>query len=74
MKFNGLGMNMGTLSRLSDARMRSIPPENPTGEKGCGGMRYLPLLDDIASVACWYQALPAAQFPRLPPIDYLEIV
>lgn len=36
--FNGLDMNMGTLSRLSDAQTRSISPENFTGEKGKGGM------------------------------------
>jgi hypothetical protein len=37
-KFNGLDMNMGTLSRLSDAQTRSISPENFTGAKGRGGM------------------------------------
>ena len=37
-KFNGLDMNLGTLSRLSDAQTRSISPENFTGEKGKGGM------------------------------------
>ncbi|MHC4442301.1 MAG: glycoside hydrolase family 172 protein [Planctomycetota bacterium] len=37
-KFNGLHMNMGNLSRLSDAKTRSISPENFTGEKGKGGM------------------------------------
>lgn len=36
--FNGLGMNMGNLWRLSSARSRSISPENFTGEKGRGGM------------------------------------
>jgi len=36
--FNGLEMNMGNLYRLSDARTRSISPENFTGEKGKGGM------------------------------------
>ena len=36
--FNGLGMNMGNLWRLSNAKTRSISPENPTGEKGKGGM------------------------------------
>ena len=36
------------------------------------GGRYLPLQDDIASVAYWYQALPAAKFPELPDVDYLE--
>lgn len=37
-QFNGLDMNMGTLSKLSDAKTRSISPENFTGEKGKGGM------------------------------------
>ncbi|AHF14087.1 glycoside hydrolase family 172 protein [Niabella soli] len=36
--FNGLDMNLGNLSRLSDAKTRSISPENFTGEKGRGGM------------------------------------
>ena len=36
--FNGLGMNLGNLSRLSNARSRSLSPENFRGEKGCGGM------------------------------------
>ncbi len=30
--FNGLDMNMGNLYRLSDAKTRSISPENFTGE------------------------------------------
>lgn len=33
-KFNGLGMSLATLSRLSDAVSRTITPENFTGEKG----------------------------------------
>ena len=37
-KFNGLEMNMGNLYRLSDAKTRSISPENFSGEKGRGGM------------------------------------
>lgn len=36
--FNGLDMNMGNLFRLSDAKTRSVSPENFTGEKGKGGM------------------------------------
>jgi hypothetical protein len=40
-KFNGLEMNMGNLYRLSDAKTRSISPENFTGEKGKGGMATL---------------------------------
>jgi len=38
MPFNGLGMNMGNLSRLSTAKTRSISPENFTGAKGAAGM------------------------------------
>ncbi len=38
------------------------------------GGRYLPLQDDIASVAFWYQTLPTAPFPKLPDRDYLEII
>jgi len=37
-KFSGLEMNMGNLYRTSDAKTRSISPENFTGEKGKGGM------------------------------------
>lgn len=38
------------------------------------GGRYLPLQDDIASVAYWYQTLPTALFPKLPKKDLLEII
>ena len=38
------------------------------------GGRYLPMQDDIASVAFWYQTLPAAPFPQLPDKDYLEVI
>jgi len=36
--------------------------------------RYLPLQDDIASVAYWYQTLPAKPFPTLPSRDALEVI
>ncbi|MCL6511400.1 MAG: DUF2961 domain-containing protein [Anaerolineae bacterium] len=36
--FNGLGMHLGNLSRLSNAKTRSISAENFTGEKGKAGM------------------------------------
>ena len=36
--------------------------------------RYLPLQDDIASVAYWYQALPTVPFPLLPARDDLEVI
>lgn len=38
------------------------------------GGRYLPLQDDIASVAYWYQTLPTAPFPELPDRDFLEVI
>lgn len=38
------------------------------------GGRYLPLQDDIASVAFWYQTEPHAKFPKLPDKDSLEII
>lgn len=37
------------------------------------GGRYLPLQDDISSVAFWYQTEPHASFPTIPDKDYLEI-
>lgn len=37
-EFNGLGMGLGNLSRISKAKSRSISAENFTGEKGKGGM------------------------------------
>jgi len=36
-KFNGIGSNMSNLFRLSDAKTRSISPENFNGTKGEGG-------------------------------------
>jgi hypothetical protein len=44
------------------------------GWRGDKDRRYLPLQDDIASVAFWYQTLPTAPFPALPGRDYLEVI
>ena len=38
------------------------------------GGRYLPLQDDIASTAFWYQAEPHSPFPALPDRDGLEVI
>jgi hypothetical protein len=38
------------------------------------GGRYLPLQDDIASVAYWYQTPVASNWPKLMGKDELEIV
>lgn len=37
------------------------------------GGRYLPLKDDIASVAFWYQTLPAPALTPLPSVDFLAV-
>jgi Protein of unknown function (DUF2961) len=37
------------------------------------GGRFLPLMDDMSSVAYWYQTEPHAAFPKLPDRDQLEI-
>ncbi len=35
--------------------------------------RYLPLRDDLSSVAFWYQTLPSLPFPALPERDLLAV-
>ncbi len=40
-KYDGLNSNLSNLFRMSDAKTRSISPENFTGEKGKGGMATL---------------------------------
>lgn len=47
-EFNGLGLNLGNLPRLSNAVTRSISAENPTGEKSKGGMALKGVLEDAA--------------------------
>ncbi|HXF60330.1 MAG TPA: glycoside hydrolase family 172 protein [Caldilineaceae bacterium] len=39
-----------------------------------GMRRYLPLQDDIASTAYWYQTEPHAPFPALPGLNELEVI
>ncbi len=49
-KFNDLGMNLGNLPRLSNAKTGSITCENFTGEKGKGyyvGMYRWHIMDPI---------------------------
>jgi hypothetical protein len=36
--------------------------------------RYLPLQDDIASTAFWYQTLPSTPLQPLPGRDFLEAI
>lgn len=44
------------------------------GWRAASTRQYLPLQDDLASVAFWYQTLPTAPFPVLPSRDFLEII
>jgi hypothetical protein len=39
-----------------------------------GQQRYLPLQDDIASTALWYQTEPHAPFPAFPDLNGLEVI
>ena len=39
-----------------------------------GKSRYLPLQDDIASTAFWYQTEPHAPFPELPGLNSLKVI
>jgi hypothetical protein len=39
-----------------------------------GQKRYLPLQDDIASTAFWYQSEPHAPFPETPTLNHLEVI
>jgi hypothetical protein len=39
-----------------------------------GKRRYLPLQDDIASTAFWYQTEPHAPFPAIPGLNALEVI
>ena len=48
--------------------MQALGWREPRENRG----RYLPLKDDIASVAYWYQAEPHGAFPTLPGVDELE--
>jgi hypothetical protein len=38
------------------------------------GKYYLPLQDDIASTAFWYQSEPHGPFPVFPDVTKLEVV
>ncbi len=65
MSFNGLGMNMGNLSRLSAAQSRSISAENFHGEKGKGGMA-------MEEGASWHCAKELGQGWKVSPCVHIE--
>jgi len=59
--FTGLEVNMHNLYRLSDARTRSVSPENFTGEPGKGGMARLNDKDTPNAANAWEQAKDLGQ-------------
>jgi hypothetical protein len=70
--FNGLDMNMSNLSRLSNAKTRSISPENYTGAKGRGGMADPKLDSGKRNVAnAWFAAQDLGQGWKVNP--FIEV-
>jgi len=57
-EFNGLGRNLGNLSRLSKAKTRSISAENPTGEKGKGAMATPSPTSPARELGCGWKCRP----------------
>jgi hypothetical protein len=70
-EFDGLQMNMGNLFRLSDAKTRSISPENFTGEKGHGGMARIGDTLYRNQANAWYQAKELGQGWKVNP--YIKV-
>ena len=64
--FNGLNNNLSNLYRTSDARTRSISPENFTGEKGKGGM------SKIGEGAASHEARELGQGWKVSPYIYIQ--
>jgi hypothetical protein len=62
--FNGLGLNLGNLSRLSSAQTRSISPENFTGAKGAGGRAKAGLgAEPAADLGQGWKVSPCVRIP-----------
>ncbi len=81
-KFSGIETNLSNLYRLSDAKSRSISPENFTGEKGKGGMATegtgARAARDLGqgwkvSPSVKIPAEPHNPFPKLPARDELDV-
>ena len=58
----------------SDPLRAGSARHHPGARLAPSGGRYLPLQDDIASTAFWYQSEPHAPFPELPDRDGLEVI
>lgn len=72
-RFNGLDMNMSNLSRLSDAKTRSISPENYSGAKGRGGTADPKLDSGKRNVAnAWWSASDLGKGWKVNPFIVVE--
>ena len=69
---NGLEMNLGNLYRLSNAKTRSISPENFTGGKGKGGMASIEDKDKINSANAADAARELGQGWKVNPFVYIN--
>jgi len=73
-RFDGLGVHLGNLSRLSPARTRSISAENPRGEKGRGGMSADGISADRArDLGVGWKVSPCVAFPAASTVVIAEI-
>jgi len=61
--YNGLGLNLGNLSRLSNAETRSISAENPTGAKGQGGRHVDPNHEVSRDLGTGWKVRPCVGIP-----------
>jgi len=62
-QFNGLGLHLGNLSRLSPAESRSCSPENPTGAKGQGGRHVDPNHGPSRDLGTGWKVRPCVTVP-----------
>jgi hypothetical protein len=71
--FDGLGMNLGNLARLSDAQTRSISAENPSGEKGGGGMAIPGAMSAARALGRGWKISPCINIPASGSVTLADI-
>lgn len=73
MEFNGLGMGLGNLARLSAAQSRSISAENPTGAPGQGGRAEADPHGPARELGRGWKCRPCVQVPAGETLTLAEI-
>ncbi len=71
--YNGLNLSLGNLSRLSNARTRSISAENPTGAPGMGGMAQPPAGHAARELGQGWKCAPCISLPAAQTTTLAEI-